>query len=265
MQANPICSPAPSSRQRCSSPSPGVASSTKGTCWCLYLHWPPAQNLIPKSPGLSCPGLPCPPVPGHLFSPCPKHLPVQPCRAWDSSAPEQTQQRPSQGQGSCCCSAGTGAVAEQSLRERSHIPQLSAGIPWGWRCSSQGWGLCCLQDPTSPHPRSEAVQTPPVPLPGSRCRGRSAGQHPHCGSAGGSGLFYAGCNGAGLAGQRRIPYSGRSRPTAPFPAPVPAGARSKDTPLSPVPRGLGTRRHGAGGRDGFASCSSQREGWHWAQ
>lgn len=186
----------------------------------------------------------------------------------------QPQNKPSSdhpsNRGVLCWLTGTGGVAEQSLGERSHIPQLSTGSPWGWRCSSQGWGLHYPQDPPPPHPKSEATETPPAPLPGPGAVGGQGGSiRAVAAPEGGSSLFYPGCNGAGLAGQRRILYSSGSRPTSPFPAPVTAGARSKDTPLSPVPRGLGTHRQGAGGKDGFASLSStaqhHREGWHWTR
>lgn len=56
--------------------------------------------------------------------------------------------------------------------------------------------------------------------------------------------FYTGCNGAGLVqGERSILYTSRSRPASPFPAPVAAGARSKDTPLLVLPpAGTGSER-----------------------
>lgn len=52
-----------------------------------------------------------------------------------------------------------------------------------------------------------------------------------------------------MQGERSILYTSRSRPASPFPAPVTAGARSKDTPLLVLPpAGTGTaHRHGWGG------------------
>lgn len=222
MQANPICSgatqtPAPSSRQCCSSPRPGVTGSAKGTCWCPI---PALDSSL--APDLQIPVLPWAPLPSCAW---PSFLTLSqnsPLCSRPEPRTAQPQNKPTSDHPSnrevACWSSGTGGVAEQSLGECSHIPQLSTGSPWGWTCSSQGWGLHYRQDPPPPCPKSEAMETPPAPLPGSWCSGWSEGQHPHCGSAGGSSLFYPGCNGAGLVQAEEDPLQQREPARFAFPS-----------------------------------------------
>lgn len=72
--------------------------------------------------------------------------------------------------------------------------------------------------PPNTMPQIQSHRDPPAPLPGSWCSGWSEGQHPHCGSAGGSSLFYAGCNGAGLVRAEEDPLQQREPAHFAFPS-----------------------------------------------
>lgn len=168
MQANPICSgatqtPAPSSRQCCSPPCPGVTGSAKGTCWCPV----PALDSSP-APDLQIPVLPWAPLPSCAW---PSFLTLSqnsPLCSRPEPRTAQPQNKPTSDHPSnrevACWSTGTGGVAEQSLGECSHIPQLSTGSPWGWTCSSQGWGLHYRQDPPTTMPQVRSHGDPPSPF-----------------------------------------------------------------------------------------------------
>lgn len=119
-------------------------------------------------------------------------------------------------------------------------------------------------------PRCPPAQPLLPPLPGvPRAEGSQESSIGAVAAPGRSTPFYTGCNRAGLVrAERSILYTSRSRPASPFPAPVAAGARSKDTPLFVLPPAGSAHRQRAvpelPGHGSPLSAPPARQGGHEA-
>lgn len=220
---------------------------------------PPAQHCEPPAQHYKLPAQ------QHISAPLPTAL-TAPSHEPHSPGPKaRLPARPSLGHG--CPISGTSAP-QQPFWPRGCFYRASHSL-CSALCSAPC--LCSFSEPTATMQLVTPVtaQTPlPTPQPASPLPGIPGAEGSQESSIHGvaapgrSSPFYTGCNGAGLVRRERgILYTSRSRPASPFPAPVAAGARSKDTPLFHVLPPA--RTHTNSEREPAHSHQRGREGSRW--